>query len=579
MGTGRYQRPPHSNYQKDTGNTNYRSGAYNRTTTDSYQRGSSGSTYQRDYQRGTNGNSYQRPTYDRSSQSSTYQRDYQKGANGYSYQRPTYDRSSQSSTYQRDYQRGTNGYSYQRPTYDRASQSSTYQRDYQRGTNGSNYQRGTNAGNYQRPTANSGRSGGSGSSGNPPRRKNKKRRIRPAAILFRILLLLAVLLAIWGVTRLFGKAGSKKDKPKESVAAAESVVETAQVPEEAVTRTISPFTMTFVGDVMLKNAVGNYDERGVEGLVSPGVQEVFRNSDFLMLNQEFTFGNTGSPVEGKQFTYQVDPRYAAAFKDMGVNLVSLANNHSLDYGAESLRQTFSALSSEGISYVGAGNSLDETTHWKTFNLGGANVAFLAGSRVLPTVDWGIENTQPGLFSCYDTTMMVQQIRAAKKENDLVVVYMHWGALDTTQPESYQKDMAREFVNAGADLIVGSHSHTFQGIEYINDVPVVYNLGNFLYDQTLKQSAILQVTANSDLRLSLKLIPIAGRGYRTYVQDDDAAEAGLKTLGAACSGVTVDEQGNVLAPGVTPAPAPATETQPEAPAEAEPAEEPVEESAG
>lgn len=374
-----------------------------------------------------------------------------------------------------------------------------------------------------------------------------------------IVMLLVAVLAIWGVSKLFGKLGAKIGS-KDVEQGTESLMETPSEIETEPPRTITPFKMVFVGDVMLQDALDNYIDRGVEGLISPGVKDVLATADFLMLNEEFPFGTGETPVEGKAYTYQVDPKYVLAFKEMGVDLVSLANNHALDYGGDVLKQTFAALGAEGIKYVGAGNTMDEAAGWKTFSMGGANVAFLSGSRVLPTMEWSVEKSQPGIFSCYDTTLMVQQIKAAKLQNDLVVVYLHWGDLNANAPVDYQKQMAREFAEAGADLIIGSHAHAFQGIEYINGVPVIYNMGNFIYGRSMEHGAMLQVQVNSDLSLGLKMVPIASANYRTYVKDDEDAVDGLKYMESLSTGVTIDNEGNVTGPGMVSQPA-AAETSP------------------
>ena len=362
----------------------------------------------------------------------------------------------------------------------------------------------------------------------------------------RVLLALAALLILFGVVKVIGAIGGKLAGSKETEAQTEAVTEVeTEIETQAVTKTISPFTMAFAGDVMFsEDALDSYEDRQLNGLFSPGVQEVFSNADFLMLNEEFPFG-TGGTAADKQYVYEVDPSYVSIFQDMGVDVVSLANNHVLDYGADVLKQTFSSLTTAGIKYTGAGNTVDEASSWQSFSLGGANVAVLSASRVLPSATWSVESSQPGVFSAYDTTILVRQIKAAKQQNDLVVVYLHWGTEKTTTPEDYQREMAYELIDAGADLIIGSHPHVLQGIEYYNGVPIVYSLGNLVFDESMSQGAILTVDVDSSMNLTLKIVPIGASNYRTYVKDDDAAQEGLTFMESLSTGITISEDGTVM----------------------------------
>lgn len=284
-----------------------------------------------------------------------------------------------------------------------------------------------------------------------------------------------------------------------------------------------PFTMFFTGDVLMKRDTESiYDNRGVEGLLSPDLLTYMREADLCMINQEFPFGVGGTQAPDKQFTFKSDPRYVQAIKDMGVDVVTLANNHVLDFGPDVLSQTFETLDEAGIDYVGAGESVERAKEWKSYDIGGTSVAVLGASRVIPVVEWNVDISQPGLFCTYDTTQLVEQIKAAKQENDLVVVAVHWGIERAAYPEEYQRSMAREFIDAGADLIVGNHPHVIQGIEFYKDVPIVYSLGNYLFNQSNQPTAALKVWVDADRHLQLQMIPIATSDYKVYATEDEKA---------------------------------------------------------
>lgn len=144
-----------------------------------------------------------------------------------------------------------------------------------------------------------------------------------------------------------------------------------------------------------------------------------------MVNNEFPFSDRGTPMADKQFTFRCSPGYVKALNEMGVDVVSLANNHTLDYGREALSDTFVALDGAGILYGGAGDSAERAKQVQVIEANGKKYGFIAVSRVVPTADWKVENAVPGLFSCYDTTALVEVIKEARETCDYVAVYPHW----------------------------------------------------------------------------------------------------------------------------------------------------------
>lgn len=183
----------------------------------------------------------------------------------------------------------------------------------------------------------------------------------------------------------------------------------------------------FTGDVLFANAFkAGYDADGIKGVVAPELLEELRAADILMVNNEFPFSDRGTPMADKQFTFRCSPGYVKALNEMGVDVVSLANNHTLDYGREALSDTFAALDGAGILYGGAGDSAERAKQVQVIEVHGKKYGFIAVSRVVPTADWKVENAVPGLFSCYDTTALVEVIKEAKETCDYVAVYPHWG---------------------------------------------------------------------------------------------------------------------------------------------------------
>lgn len=309
--------------------------------------------------------------------------------------------------------------------------------------------------------------------------------------------------------------------------------------------TTEPFTMFFTGDVLMRSATESiYDSEGVEGLLSPELLQEMQTADLCMINQEFPFGVGGTKAPDKQFTFKSDPKYVQALLDMGVDIVTLANNHVLDFGPEVLSQTFETLDNAGIDYVGAGESIERAKAWQSYEINGTSIAILGASRVIPVVEWNVDNAQPGVFCTYDTTQLVEQIELAEAEHDLVIVAVHWGIEGAEYPEEYQRLMAREYIDAGADLIVGNHPHVIQGVEYYKDTPIVYSLGNYLFNQNNQPTAVLKVYVDELQHIRLQMIPIATSSFHVYASEGQAATNMIDYIEELSYALSLDEEGYV-----------------------------------
>ncbi|MBP3486999.1 MAG: CapA family protein [Roseburia sp.] len=283
-------------------------------------------------------------------------------------------------------------------------------------------------------------------------------------------------------------------------------------------------TILFTGDVLFANAFkAGYDAKGIEGVIEKDLLAELNDADILMVNNEFPYSDRGVPMEDKQFTFRCSPSYVKALNEMGVDVVSLANNHTLDYGKEALSDTFATLDQAGILYGGAGESVERAEEVQVIEVNGKKYGFLAVSRVIPVASWKVENSAPGIFSCYDDTRLVELVAEAKKECDFLAVYPHWGVEYAAYPESYQTKIAERCIEAGADVIVGSHTHCLQGVSYIDGKPVFYSLGNFIFGQNIDRSAILKVTVDDAGNVSCQFLPVYAAGGVTYLAEGEQAE--------------------------------------------------------
>lgn len=300
--------------------------------------------------------------------------------------------------------------------------------------------------------------------------------------------------------------------------------------------------LLFTGDILIGNSVsGNYSAGGIDKVLSEGMQNLLRNADITMVNEEFPFGTRGTAMEDKQYTFRVNPSYVTMFQDMGVDIVSLANNHVLDFGTEALEDTFVTLDDAGILYVGAGATRERAMELKVIEKNGKKFGFLAASRVIPVASWNVENQSPGVFATYDATALNAAITEAKQNCDYVTVFVHWGLEHKEYPEDYERTLAAGYVDAGADLVIGSHSHCLQGVEYINGKPVFYSLGNFLFGQNGNTAAV-KVTVTEDGGVQYSFVAAKEEGAYTRELTGMEAKSLYSYLDSISFHASVDENG-------------------------------------
>lgn len=383
--------------------------------------------------------------------------------------------------------------------------------------------------------------------------KDKRRHRKQQRYLVALSVVLLVILAnIVGII-FFGKGNSQGETEKvenseeiKNTQGADVTEETeaSEVTEIETEPQVEDFTMFFTGDVMLQYCKGIYGEKGINGLITEYIEQEMINADLTMINNEFPFSTRGEKAPDKQYTFRVEPSYVSALLDMGVDIASLANNHALDFGQDALVDTFTALDEAGIAYVGAGSTKERAEEAIFVEAGGRKVGVLSASRVIPVVEWNIENCQPGLFCTYDSTRLVQRIQEIESQCDFVVVFVHWGLEKKAYPEEYQHNLAKQYIEAGADLVVGNHAHVPQGIEYYNGVPIVYSLGNYIFNPNMTDTYALKVVWDGEGNTNLQIIPIDTRDYLTGELKDDEAQAFYDYLESISFGIKIDENGMV-----------------------------------
>lgn len=281
----------------------------------------------------------------------------------------------------------------------------------------------------------------------------------------------------------------------------------------------SRIVMLFAGDVYFSNHVLNaYDKAGgIHGVLDDGIRTEIEKADIFMVNQEFPFTQRGRAAADKQFTFRLPESRMHLLQEMGVDIVTLANNHILDFGEEGLLDSCKALDEAGIMYVGGGEDFARASALKTITVGQKIIGFLGTSRVYMDASWAAGAGHPGVFSTYDTTLPLKAIKEARQQCDFLVVYVHWGVERETVPKDYQRSMGRAYIDAGADLVVGSHPHVLQEMEEYNGKMIVYSLGNFVFGSSIPKTALLRVEWGQE-ETEVSMIPCTSSGgYTRLVQ--------------------------------------------------------------
>ena len=290
--------------------------------------------------------------------------------------------------------------------------------------------------------------------------------------------------------------------------------------------------------------------RGAEGAFSQDLLEEMRAADILMLNNEFPYSERGTPTEGKQFTFRARPDSVRLLDEMGVDIVSLANNHAFDYGETALLDTLDTLKGAGIPYAGAGVNLEEAAAPVYFTAGGMKLAYVSATQIerMDNPDTrGATDTLPGVFRCLNPDRLLETVREAADNSDFVVVYIHWGTENVAEPDWAQLDQAPRLVEAGADLIIGDHPHCLQPVVYIDGVPVLYSLGNFWFNSRQVDTCLIKATVDGDGLKSLQFLPALQKDCFTSLLHGGEKERVLDYMRSISPGVHIDEEGYITCP--------------------------------
>lgn len=315
-------------------------------------------------------------------------------------------------------------------------------------------------------------------------------------------------------------------------------------PGGTVPRSSGMWTLAFGGDTLLT--------RRISPATDPfaGIRPPLADADLAIVNLE-TAVSTRGRAEVKTFTFRSAPSFAGAIARAGIDVVSLANNHSLDFGLDALDDTVDNLARAGVAHVGAGRNLAEALAPAEFTIGATTVAVLGASQIIPSGAWPATGTRPGIASAgkhtinRETQQLLSAVRIAKRFNDVVVVVMHWGIEGNPCPSPVQQKLGRILVDAGATAVLGAHPHILQPVVPVTtptgDAVIAYSLGNFIWDPrsgATGETGVLELRFDGPRLVGIFFAPhrLDSNGWARTVDRSGAAGRAISArAGGRCAG--------------------------------------------
>jgi poly-gamma-glutamate capsule biosynthesis protein CapA/YwtB (metallophosphatase superfamily) len=268
-------------------------------------------------------------------------------------------------------------------------------------------------------------------------------------------------------------------------------------------------SIAVVGDLMCHSTQYNYAHVEADSF---DFTPVYRYVKDIISSADFAFGNLETVTAGSKKKYSGYPffnspdQYVSALKEAGFNLLTTANNHSLDKGEEGLLRTIAVIEREGMGYNGTFVSQEDRDSVRVYEINGINVAYLAysyGTNGLP-----VPKGKNYLINLIDTLLIRQDIQKARENSDIIIVHYHFGEEYKRKPSASQLNLVDKTIQYGADIIIGGHPHVIQPAEFregnnstLDSVFVIYSMGNFFSNQRWRYSdagVILQLNLNRNI---------------------------------------------------------------------------------
>lgn len=288
-------------------------------------------------------------------------------------------------------------------------------------------------------------------------------------------------------------------------------------------------TFAAVGDVLLDRDVRKAIQKNGVGYPFELIAKIIKSYDLAFCNLECPLSEPGFPLN-KKYVFRGEPGYVKGLAEAGFNVVSLANNHSLDHGREALLETMKVLSNNGLYPVGSGANQKEARAPTLVQVKGLRFAFFGYLDMLPEGIPYLENKPAPAYA--QTNEIVNEIRKVRNKVDFVIVSFHWGRENQPVPTMNQVDNAHAIIDAGADIVLGHHPHVLQNVEIYKGRPIVYSLGNFVFDNhsvNQKQSMIFGCEFEKGKIFRPYVIPVVINALQPQIAEGKDADNILSAL--------------------------------------------------
>ncbi|MCK5148864.1 CapA family protein [bacterium] len=278
-----------------------------------------------------------------------------------------------------------------------------------------------------------------------------------------------------------------------------------------------PIFLTAVGDLMMGGSARSVISRRGVDYPFDSTRTVLMASDVAIANLEAPFTCKGIAFK-KKYTFRVPATFADGILRSGIDVLTLANNHILDYGAIGLRETVSLLDSIGLAHCGAGENLHAAEEAAILEVNGKKIGCIAFSLTYPAEFWATSMRPGTAYPRLNRLKLI--IESLENSVDYIVVSFHWGGELMISPKPYQRMYAKNAIDWGADLVLGHHPHVLQGCEWYKERLIAYSLGNYVfgsYNNKVHNSVILKVLLDDSRIIYSEIIPIIINNYKVQFQ--------------------------------------------------------------
>lgn len=274
----------------------------------------------------------------------------------------------------------------------------------------------------------------------------------------------------------------------------------------------SNITVSFLGDILTASYIGDCIKEFGVNYPWEDVSQLLNEDDITIGNLEMCVSCNGQTNKSDGYGFRGEPNSLEGLSNAGIDVVSLANNHSLDYGKGAMEDTINNLADYDILSLGAGDNINEAESPLNISINNYSITVLAYNEIIPWDSWCATSETSGTasFSKKSYEHILSNIEQLKDSSDLLFIVLHWGVEYSNIPETWQINVAHKMIDAGADAVIGHHPHVLQGIEIYNNKPILYSIGNFIFhkmnEDTGKTGIFQLVYENDDLK-SIKYLPV------------------------------------------------------------------------